>query len=259
MIRHNSGPHAISRQIAMTERSIRISPQRYARICGVLYLYIIGAGIFAELFVRGRLVVSADAAATASNIMAHEALFRLGFSGELLHLAFDVAVAVILYALLKPVDRNIALLAAFMRFACDIILAVASLSHFAALRLFADADYLKTFRADQLNTLALLALKLHGDGYAISLVFFSFACLSLGYLIFRSGFLPRTIGALMAIAGVCYLVNSFSHFLAPVFAATLFPALFVPIFVAELSLTLWLIVRDVNVVKWEERASGAAS
>ena len=87
----------------------------------------------------------------------------------------------------------------------------------------------------------------------------SFACLSLGYLIFRSGFLPRTIGALMAIAGVCYLVNSFSHFLAPVFAATLFPALFVPIFVAELSLGLWLIVRGVNVVKWEERATGAAS
>ena len=242
----------------MTERTFRISPQHYARICGVLYLYIIVAGIFAELFVRSRLL-SADAAATARNIMANESLFRLGFAGELLHLAFDVAVAVILYALLRPVDRNIALLAAFMRFACAIILAVASLSHFAALRLLADAGYLKTFPADQLHTLALLALKLHGDGYAISLVFFSFACLSLGYLVFRSGFLPRTIGALMAIAGVCYLVNSFAHFLAPAFAATLFPTLFVPIFVAELSLTLWLIVKGVDVAKWEERASVPAS
>ena len=242
----------------MTERTFRVSPQHYARICGVLYLYIMVAGIFAELFVRSRLV-SGDAAATARNIMANESLFRLGFAGELLHLAFDVAVAVILYALLRPVDRNIALLAAFMRFACALILAVASLSHFAALRLFADAGYLKTFPADQLHTLALLALKLHGDGYAISLVFFSFACLSLGYLVFRSGFLPRTIGALMAIAGVCYLVNSFAHFLAPAFAATLFPTLFVPIFVAELSLTLWLIVKGVDVAKWEERASVPAS
>lgn len=113
---------------------------------------------------------------------------------------------------------------------------------------------MKTFHPDQLHTLALLALELHGDGYAISLMFFSFACLSLGYLIFRSGFLPRTIGLLMAIAGACYLINSFSHFLAPAFATTLFPGLFVPIFVAELSFALWLTVKGVNVAKWEEQA-----
>ena len=232
-------------------------PQHYARICGALYLYIIVAGIFAE-FVRSRLVVPADAAATASNIMANESLFRIGFSGELLHLAFDVAVATILYALLRPVDGNVALLAAFMRLACDIILAVASLSHFAALRLLADADYLKTFQPDQLYTLTLLALTMHGDGYAISLVFFGFACLSLGYLIFQSGYLPRTIGALMVVAGPCYLFSSFAHFLTPGFAATLFPALFVPIFVAELSLALWLLVKGVDAAKWEERAGGPA-
>jgi len=242
----------------MTQQTAKMSPQLYARICGVLYLYIIVAGIFAELFVRSRLVVPANAAATASNIMTNESLFRIGFSGELLHLAFDVVVAVILYALLRPVDRHVALLAAFMRFAADIILAVASLSHFAALRLFADADYLKTFSADQLHTLALLALELHGDGYAICLLFFGFACLSLGYLIFRSGFLPRTIGALLAIAGVCYLINSISHFLSPAFAATLFPGLFVPMFVAELSLALWLLVKGVDVAKWEEKVSQEA-
>lgn len=230
----------------------RMSPQRYARLCGLLYLYIIVAGMFAELFVRSRLVVSTDAAATARNIMANESLFRLGFSGELLHIAFDVVVAVLLYALLRPIDRNVALLAAFMRFACDVVLAVTSLSHFAALQLLADASYLKTFSSEQLDTLALLALKLHGDGYAISLVFFGFACLSLGYLIFRARFLPRTIGVLMAIAGVCYLINSFSHFLAPTFAATLFPGLFVPIFVAELSLALWLTVKGVNAEKWDQ-------
>lgn len=238
----------------MTRQSVGMSPQLYARLCGVLYLYIIAAGIFAELFVRSRLIVSTDAAATASNIMANESLFRLGFSGELLHITFDVVVAVLLYALLRPIDRNIALLAAFMRFACDLVLAVTSLSHFAALKVLADAEYLDTFSPDQLHTLALLALNLHGDGYAISLVFFSFACLSLGYLIFRSGFLPRTIGALMAIAGVCYLINSFSHFLSPAFAATLFPGLFVPMFVAELSLALWLSVKGVNAARWREKA-----
>jgi len=242
----------------MTNRAVEFSPQVYARTAGILYLYIIVAGIFAEIFVRSRLIVSADAAVTAGNIMANESLFRIGFSGELLHLAFDVAIAMILYALLRPVNRNIALLAAFMRLACDIILATASLSHFAALRLLADADYLTTFQPDQLHTLALLAMKLHGDAYAISLVFFAFACLSLGYLIFRSSYLPRTIGVLLVIAGACYLIDSFAHFLNPAFAATLFPLLFIPIFIAELSLTLWLIVKGVNVAKWEERAGALA-
>jgi hypothetical protein len=242
----------------MNERSSRLSPRRYARICGLLYLYIIAAGTFAELFVRSRLVVSADAAATARNILADESLFRLGFSAELLHLACDVAVAMILYALLRPVDRNVALLAAFMRLACDVILAISSLSHFAALRLLGDADYLQTFRLDQLHTLALLAMKLHGDGYAISLVFFGFACLALGYLIFRSSYLPRTLGVLLAIAGAGYLINSFAHFLNPALAARLFDAVFIPIFVAELSLALWLLVKGVDTAKWEARASGVA-
>jgi len=243
----------------MTERVVSISPQRYARIGGVLYLYIIAAGTFAEVFVRSRLIVSADAAATARNIMANELLFRLGFSGEFLHLACDVAVAVILYALLRPVDRNIALLAALMRLACDIILAISGLSHFAVLRLLGGSAYLETFSSDQLESLALLAMRLHGDGYGISLVFFSFACLALGYLIFRSGYLPRALGALLAIAGVCYLLNSFAHFLAPAFAAALFPAIFVPIFVAELSLSLWLIVKGVDAVRWDEKAGVLAS
>lgn len=242
----------------MTQGTADRPPRSWARICGVLYLYIIVAGSFAELFVRSTLVVPADAAATSANIAASESLFRLGFSGEFLHLACDVAVAVILYALFRPIDRNIALLAAFMRLACIIILAIASLSHFAALRLLGDADYLKSFPPDQRHTLALLAMKLQGDGYAISLVFFGFACLSLGYLVFRSSYLPRTIGVLLGIAGACYLINSFAHFLDPAFAATLFPALFVPIFVAELSLSLWLIVKGVDAGKWEEKASALA-
>lgn len=240
----------------MPQPTARISPQLYARSCGVLYLYIFVAGSFAELFVRSKLVVSGNAGATAANIMTSESLFRLGFSGELLHLSCDVAVAMLLYALLRPVDRNIALLAAFMRLACDLILATASLSHFAALHLLEGSEYLKTFQPEQLQSLALLAMKLHGDGYAISLMFFGFACFSLGYLIFRSGYLPRTIGALLAVAGACYLINSFAHFLYPAAGAALFSAgILVPCFVAELSLTLWLLVKGVNVAKWEERVS----
>jgi hypothetical protein len=251
--RLNAGVSSHER-ITMTQRTAKMSPQLYARSCGVLYLYIFVAGSFAELFVRSKFVVSRDAAATASNIMTSELVFRLGFSGELLHLACDVAVAMLLYALLRPVDRNVALLAAFMRLACDLILATASLSHFAALHLLGGSDYLRTFQPEQLQSLALLAMKLHGDAYAISLMFFGFACLSLGYLIFRSGYLPRTIGALLAVAGACYLVNSFVHFLYPATGAALFKAgILLPCFVAELSLSLWLLVKGVNVEGWEQR------
>ena len=235
----------------MIKRTVENSPQLYARIAGILYVYIFAAGTFAQLFVRSTLVVSTDAEATAKNIIANETLFRIGFSGELLHLAFDVIVAVLLYALFKSIDRNIALIAAFMRLSCDIILAVASLSHFVALKVLANADYLNTISPGQLHTVALIAMKLHGDAYAISLVFFSFACLSLGYLIIISRYLPKTIGILMIGAGVLYFAISFTHFLNPKLSATITPALFVPIFIAEISFTLWLIVKGVNIEIWE--------
>jgi hypothetical protein len=233
------------------------SPQLYARTCGALYLYIIVAGLFAEIFMRSRLVVAGDAVASAGNIIANQLLFRIGFTGELVHLACDVAVAVLLYVLLRPVSRTVALLAACMRLVSDVILAVASVSHFAALRLLTGVGYLDILPTEERQALALLALRLHGDGYSICLFFFAFACLSAGYLIFKSSYLPKAIGVLMAVAGGCYLVNSLAHFLAPALAAALFPVLFVPVFVAELSLALWLIVKGVDAAKWQARASPA--
>lgn len=237
----------------MTLRTDPIPLQAYARTCGVLYLYIIFMGIFSEAFVRSRLVVSSDPAATAANILANESLFRLGFAGELLQLAFDVVVAVLLFVLLRPVHRNVALLAALMRLACAIILAVASISHFAALRLIEAPGYLTALQPEQLNGLAILAMKLHADAYGIALVFFGFACLSLGYLIFRSGYLPRVIGILMAVAGLGYLINSFGNFLDSSLTARLFPAILMPALVAELALSLWLTTKGVNAAGWSAR------
>jgi Domain of unknown function (DUF4386) len=240
----------------MRLRAGNIRPQLYARTAGFLYLYIIIAGAFAEGYARGRLIVAEDAEATARNILANELVFRLGFAAEFLQLACDAAVAVLLYALLKPVSRSIALLAAFQRLACVIILAVAGLSHFAVLRLLGHADYLATFEPGQLHALALLAMRLHGDAYAISLVFFGFACLSAGYLILKSTYLPRVIGTLVCVAGICYLVNSFVRFVDPALAARLFPGILLPGFVGELALALWLIFKGVDVAKWEACVSG---
>jgi hypothetical protein len=224
--------------------------KRLARVAGALYLYIFAAGLFAEAFVRGRLIVPGDAAATASNILANETLFRLGFSLELLHLACDVAIAAILYLLFRPVSRVVSVLAAFMRLASAVILAVASIGHFTALRLLSGSEYLAVLPAGEAQALALLALRLHADGYAISLLFFAFACAALGWLILRSSLIPKLVGALLVLAGACYFVNSFAGFVAPGFAAKLFPAILVPSALAELALALWLLLKGIDETKW---------
>ncbi len=242
----------------MNVADLQSRPQRAARVCGALYLYIIAAGMFAELYVRARLVVPRDASATAANLVAHETWFRVGAAGELLHVALDVVVAVLLYGLLRHVDRGLALLAALTRTAADVVLGVSSLAQFAALRLLhAGATGAGLARGER-EELALVALRVHGDGYAICLIFFAFTCLSLGPLVVRSGFLPRAIGHMLSVAGACYLVTSFAHLLAPTLAGHLFPWLYLPPFVAELSLALWLLIRGVDVQKWRESFDASA-
>ena len=175
----------------MTAGPSEISPKAYARIGGVLYLYIIIAGIFVELFVRGKLVVSGDATATAANIITFETRWRVAFSAEVLWLACAVALTMIFYVLMRVVNRNIALMGAFFALMSIAVEAMSTLLHFAPVLVLGGAGYLKVFDAQQLNALALLSAKLFEYGFGISLVFFGFEELFRGYLIFRSGFFPR--------------------------------------------------------------------
>jgi hypothetical protein len=176
------------------------SAQRYARICGALYLYIIVGGTFMGLFVRPELVVSGNAVLTAERLLARESFLRLGIFAELLTIASDVGVATLLYLLFRPVGRAVALLAAFMRLAADIILALSSLLHFAALQLVHARPYLEVIGESERQALALLSLELHSDAYAICLFMFGFALLALGYLIYKAAYVPTLIGVLVAIA-----------------------------------------------------------
>jgi hypothetical protein len=239
----------------MTSRSPENSPQTYARIGGILYLFIIVAALFGEAFVRGSLIVPRDPTATANNILGSETLFRVGLAGEMLTCVCDVALAMILYVLLKPVNKNLALLAAFFRLTFVGIYGVAKLFEIAALAALGGADYLKAFEPQRLHDLAYLMLRVHGLGYGASLLFFGFCCILFGYLIHQSGYLPRILGALLEIGGVCYVVFSLAQILAPAFTAKyLFPWLLLPGFPAELGLALWLTVKGVRVSKWNERA-----
>jgi hypothetical protein len=240
----------------MQPRILAEEPTKLARVAGALYLYIFVAGLFAEAYVRGRLVVAGDAAATAANILANETLFRVGFTGELLHLLCDIAIASILYVLFRPVDRTLAVLAMLARVASAVILAVASIGHLVALRFLSDAGYLQALDIAERQALALTALKLQGDGYSICLLFFGIACAALGWLILKSELIPRAIGWMLAIAGACYLVNSLAGFLAPALAAMLFPLILVPAAIAELVLALWLLVKGVDAAKWRSLQGG---
>jgi uncharacterized protein DUF4386 len=235
----------------MVDRTNGWSPQAYARIGGVLYLFIVVAGFFAEVSVRSAVTVSGDPAATAQNILTHEGLYRLGGAGEFLMLACDVTLAMIFYVLLRPVNRNIALLAAFFRLIFAAIYGLNGLAHFAALIILNSAGTMSAFSPQQLQDLAYLSLKLHSNGYLISLVFFGFHCLFLGYLIFRSGFFPKLLGVLLMIAAVGYLANSFAQFLAPAFAAKISLFMLLPGALAEYSLCLWMIIMGVNIPKWK--------
>jgi hypothetical protein len=239
----------------MASRVPEASPQTYARVGGVLYLFIIVAALFGEAYVRGSLLVARDPIATASNILGAEVLFRVGLAGEMLTCVCDVTVTLILYVLLKPVSRNLALLAAFFRLTFVAIYSVAKLFEIAALAALDGADYLKGFDAPQLADLAFVALRVHGLGYGVSLLFFGFCCILFGYLIRNSLYLPRILGTLLVIGGMGYILFSLAQILAPSFAANyLFPWLMLPAFPAELGLALWLAIKGVNVAKWQERA-----
>jgi hypothetical protein len=239
----------------MTGRTPEASPQTYARIGGLLYLFIIVAALFGEAYVRNTLLVTRDPIATANNILGSETLFRAGLAGELLTCVCDVAVTLILYVLLKPVGRNLALLAAFFRLTFVAVYSVAKLFEIAALAALDGADYLKGFDAQQLADLAFVALRVHGLGYGVSLLFFGFCCILFGHLIRKSLYLPGILGILLMIGGLGYILFSVAQILAPSFAANyLFPWLMLPAFPAELGLALWLTVKGVNVPKWQERA-----
>jgi hypothetical protein len=236
----------------MVEQIAGASPRLKARIAGALWLIIIVAAAFAEFFVRGGIVVNGDAAATATNILAREPLYRLGAAAVLIYLLCDIAVALVLYELLKPVSRSLSLLASFFRLAMVAILGANLLNLFAPLALLKDAPLLAAFKADQLQSLALLSLKLYEQVFFIALLFFGFHCILIGYLIYRSTFLPRIVGALMAIAGLCYLTHSFANVLSPALAARLFTYLMPFGLPGELSLALWLLAVGVNVQRWKD-------
>jgi Domain of unknown function (DUF4386) len=236
----------------MTDRTVEASPRPKARITGVLYLLYFLTAVLGVFLIKG-LVVSGDAAATANNVLAHERLFRLSVAVGLIGTALYIAVTVLFYRLFKPVNTTVSLLAAFFSLVGCAIQAFGSLFQIAPLVVLEGSPYLSAFKVEQLQAVALMFIKLNVQAAYIYLVFFGLFNLLIGYLIFKSIFLPRILGVLMALSGLGWLM-----FLSPSVANYLLTYIEVVGVIAEASLMLWLLVKGVKVERWKEQASSPA-
>ena len=239
---------------AITQPIGEPSPLFKARAAGFFWLMTILTGMFSFL-AGGKFIVPGDAATTATNIMANETLYRLSFAASIVATACYLAVTLLIYVLLKPVNRNISLLGAFFSltgcatgtFGCLLLLA--------PINILGGAKYLSVFSVEQLQAQALTFVTLSLQANDLGLVFFGLHVLSIGYLIRRSTFLPRILGALLIVTGVCYLTNSFANFLSLPFKAYLLPFVAAGGLLGEGSVTVWLLAKGVNVQRWKEQAS----
>jgi len=220
-----------------------------ARTAGIFYLLCIVTGIPGELL-RDKLVVTGDPAATAANFLAHEPWLHAAFASTLMATVVYVVVTALFYFLFRPVDQSVSLVAAFFSLVGCAISGVSSLFLLAPLAVLNGKAFTSSFTPEQIQSLAYLLLRLRDQGGTVSILFFGFYCITIGYLIVRSRFLPRVLGVLMLISGLGWLT-----FFWPPLSRALYPYnVFVSGLLGEGALTLWLLVMGVNVPRWREQA-----
>ena len=238
----------------MTNRIAETSPLVYARVAGGLWLILAIFGGFAFVSVSS-LLVPGEAAATVSNIMASESLFRIAILSDLFSQTVFIVLVLVLYKLLKPVNNFAALLMVVFVVVSVSLQSISALNQIAVLFLLSGADYLRAFPTDQLPALVLLFLNMREAGFEIiAQIYFGLWLLPLGYLVYKSGFLPRILAVLLIIAGFGYLISVVTFFLFPNFDTDISQFTFI----GEVTMLLWLLIKGVNVEKWEKRALESA-
>jgi hypothetical protein len=228
----------------MTIRAIDDSQSKAAKVVGLAYLLAIVPAVFAEFYVSSQLMVHGNAAQTALNIMAHERLFRLGIASNLTVFAMDVVLITALYVVLKPVHRNLALLAAFWGLIETATLVVVTLNDLGVLAVLSDADYLRVFEADRLQALALVSIGAHRDAYDVGLVFSGLRGTVFCYLWLKSGFIPKALAALGVLSSFLLLTCTFTFIIVPELSNVVTVEYYGgPIFVFELTIGFWLLLK----------------
>lgn len=217
-----------------------------AKAVGAIYILAMATSMFAELYARGPLIVPGDAARTAANIVASEGLFRMATVIHILTFASDAAVAVALYVILRSVNRNLALLAAFWRVADCAILAVNMVCDFAILRLLSDAAYLRPFEQEQLQALASLVLSIEAAGFQIGFVFLGLGSTLFSYLWLRSGYVPRAFAAWGIFASMLLAFGTVAILLFPALGKAVGLLYMAPMFFYEVGLGAWLLTKGLR-------------
>ena len=218
--------------------------KKTARIAGALYFLYMVTTIFANA-TRTKLIVFGDAMATANNILASEQLFRIGFVSDVLAGVLFLLAAWALYVLLKPVNKNIALLFLLLNLGGVAVQCINMLNLFSAVLLLSGADYLKVFQMDQLQSLAMFFLYLYKNGFMIAQFFYAAWLFPLGYLVFKSGYLPKVLGIILMIECFGWLLYPFQFFLFPAYEVISYLSFAVG-FIGEFSLALWLLIKGVK-------------
>lgn len=220
------------------------SSNKTARMAGIFYLIFIVTFILAS-YLRSRLIVFGDPATTANNIISSPGILRLGFMSELLSALFFVLAAWALYVLLKPVNKNIALLFLLLNLTGVAIECLNTLNLFTTLQFLGDANYLSVFSTDQLQAIAMTFLNSYTNGFMITQLFFSTWLLPLGYLVYKSHFIPRPLGILLMLDFFGILSWFLQFFLLPDYGILSYPGLAIS-FIAEFSISLWLLIKGVK-------------
>jgi len=217
------------------------SIQKTARTAGVLYFVYIVATMFADVS-RTKLIVFGDAIATANNIQASEWLFRIGFMSDVLAGVLFLLAAWALYMLLQSVDKNIALLFLLLNLGGVAVQCLNMLNLYSAVLLLSGADYLKVLQIEQLQALAMFFLYLYKNGFMIAQVFYAAWLFPLGYLVFKSGYLPKLLGIILMIECFGWLLYPIQFFLFPSFTSVTYLSFAIG-FIGEFSLALWLLIK----------------
>ncbi len=226
------------------------SPRSIARATGLLLIISVIAGGIGEFYVPNQIIVSGNAAATAENFRSHEMLFRFGFFTYMIEAVCDVSLSLLFYLLLRPAGRSLALLAAFFGLVSTATFAGCEVFLFMAFHVANGPAYLSTFSKEQLDSLAYLFIRFAGIGGMVLLVFYATASLIRGYLIFRSGYLPRFLGVFLMVGGAGFLIRSLTMVLAPKYSS---PFLLPPMIITMLTIAVWLLSKGVDQAKWDEK------
>jgi hypothetical protein len=218
-----------------------------ARLAALLYLVPMFLGPFSMMYVPSRIGVAGDPAATVANLVASESLFRMGLLSDAGIVLSEVALTAVLYFLLRPAGRTLALIATFARLAMTVLQAANLVPQLAAISLVTGPG----FDAQQAQALAFFALRVHDLGVHVWEILFALHCVLVGVLVFRSGFFPRALGVLMVIASLGYGLNGLGNLAAPSHAATYAAIVGVTALLGEVPFVLWLLFKGVDEARWQ--------